>query len=86
MQLGKFQVSQNLSALTLNCSTVGVGMCMGCSSFHSTSTMFLTIEATVEKPILNENARLLKDAPVARYLKSKSILSDIEIRTPIYFP
>jgi hypothetical protein len=31
--------------------------------------VLFTIDATVENPILNKKAKLLKDGPVAKYLK-----------------
>ena len=48
---------------------VGSGMCSGCNSSQSISTVSLTILATVVSPIRKLNTKAWNDIPVERYLK-----------------
>lgn len=75
IQFGKFHRLKYSSLMFSNISVDGTGMCSGCKTFHSTPTVSFTILLTVDAPIRNVKDKLLKDSPVAKYLKRKKFFT-----------
>ena len=59
----------NSVALYFRDSVVGSGMCSGCNSFQSISTISLTVFPTLVSPIRKLNVKARNDIPVEKYLK-----------------